>query len=153
MSVKNESNTESKPLEVKVKLFRFNPNNDEKPRYETYIVPLLHENMSILSLLVYITENIDPSLAYYYSCRQVGQVGRCGGCDILINGRGGQACVEEAPKPGDEVVIEPPLSLGFQIIKDTISSAHFMKDRDKLFIPKENTSARIRAAYEQGKRE
>ena len=132
---------------VSVKILRFDPSVDEKPRYETYTVPLVWENMSVLGLLVYITENIDPSLAYYYSCRQVGRIGRCGGCDIFVNCRGAQACVENAPKAGEEILIEPPIALGFDVIKDLVSNSHFLSDRDKFFIPTSNASHRFREAY------
>jgi len=129
----------SEERKIRVKIFRFNPVKDKEPRYETYEVPFV-EGMSILNLLNYVYENIDSSLAYYYSCR----IGRCGCCDLIVNGRAAQSCCTLA---SDNMIIEPPLNLGFKVIKDLISSDVSVGERNKLFIPNINAFHRFNKAY------
>lgn len=128
---------------VKVKIFRFDPSKDKKPRYETYEVPLV-ENMSVLSVLNYIYDKIGRSVAWLYYCRRVGATGRCGACDMFVNGRAGQACCVLA---GEEMTLEPPLVLGFEIIKDLVASGILYSERDKYSIARANTFHRVNKAY------
>jgi len=85
--------------EANVRIFRFDPSRDKESRFETYSVPLV-KDMSVLGVLVYIYENIDSSLAFYYSCR----AGRCGGCTVLVNGKATQACTRLAT---ENMTVEP----------------------------------------------
>jgi succinate dehydrogenase/fumarate reductase-like Fe-S protein len=56
--------------------------------------------MSVLGVLSYIYENLDPSLAFYFSCR-----GRkCGGCTMLVNSKAVLACDVLA---SENMTIEP----------------------------------------------
>jgi succinate dehydrogenase/fumarate reductase-like Fe-S protein len=48
----------------------------------------LQEGMSVLNALEYIGRNLDPTLAFYSSCR----IGKCMGCVLRINGERGLAC-------------------------------------------------------------
>ena len=43
----------------------------------------MREGMTVLDGLHYIKENLDPTLAWRYSCR----MGVCGSCGMLINGQ------------------------------------------------------------------
>ena len=84
---------------AEVKIFRYNPEVDSSPRYETYTV-IISEGMSIFNLLRYIEENLAPGLAFYASCR----LGLCGGCVVKVNGKNKLACLEPFT---DDVVLEP----------------------------------------------
>jgi fumarate reductase iron-sulfur subunit len=85
---------------ARVKVFRFNPEMDKKPRYESYEVPL-EEGMSVLRGLRYIYENLDGTLAYKdYFCK----TNQCGMCAMKVNGRPVFACNAKLEK---ETVIEP----------------------------------------------
>jgi len=95
---------------INVKIFRYDPSKDGKPRYQVYKVPLL-QNMSVLGVLNYIYEEQDSSLAYYASCR----FGRCGGCTLLVNGTARLACLTPA---SEEMTIEP--LPGYKVIKDLV---------------------------------
>lgn len=120
---RGEKMTEVKE-KIKVKVFRFDPSIDKEPRYVTYEVPFSkEEKMCVLSLLDYIYENLDSSLAYLSSCR----VGRCHCCDLMVNGKAVEACSELVL--GD-ITIEPPLKLGFKVIKDLIASDILLSSRD-----------------------
>ena len=56
-------------------------------RYDSYDVPF-QEKMSIFNALEYITSYLDPSLAFYTSCR----IGKCMGCTVTANGKRRLAC-------------------------------------------------------------
>lgn len=70
-----------------VKVRRFDPSKDKEAHYDTFTIPLT-ENLSVLGALVYIYENLDSSLAFYYSCRDR----KCGGCTVLVNGKAVLSC-------------------------------------------------------------
>lgn len=72
---------------VNLKIYRFNPEKNEKPYYETYVVPL-YKGMTLLDALFYIKENIDSSLSFRAYCRAA----ICGSCSILVNGHPKLAC-------------------------------------------------------------
>ncbi len=97
-------------VEAEVKISRFDPSTDVKPHLDTYKVPLT-KGMSVLGVLNYIQEKIDPSLAYYYSCRR----GRCGGCTARVNGRNTLVCNSIACR---KMIIEP--IPGLEIARDLI---------------------------------
>lgn len=74
---------------ARVRVFRFNPETDQSPRYETYEVPI-GTGKSIFNALVYINEHYDGGLAHYVSCRR----GVCAGCLVRVNGKVRRACTE-----------------------------------------------------------
>ena len=92
---------------ITAKVYRFNPNKDQRARFETYQIPY-RDGLSVMNVIQYIYEHIDPTLSHYYSCR----IGRCGGCHIFVNGRAVQSCCTRA---SDEMVIEPPHRLGLRV--------------------------------------
>lgn len=132
---------------AKVRVFRFDPLKDEKPHYQTYDVPLKYENMTALGLLLHIYENLDPSLAFMYSCCRLSEQGRCGVCDMFIGGEGAQACTYQV-KEG-EILLEPPRIIGYPVIKDLITRQFSLVDREKFFVPRTNALHRFRKTYEK----
>jgi len=73
---------------------------------DEYKIPFV-PGKSVLQVLKEINENIDPSLAFYGSCR----LGKCGLCRMLINGELRLACTTPVtgsffaePDPAGEVV-------------------------------------------------
>ena len=95
---------------VTIQILRSNPQEKESPHLETYQVPL-EEKCSVMNALTYIYENIDPSLAFYCSCR----IGKCMGCQVMVNGKAVFACT--TPVRGD-LKVEP--MHGFDVIKDLV---------------------------------
>ncbi len=89
----NESKT------VKLKVFRFDPDIDKEPRYDTYEVET-SVGYSVLNALQYIVENIDPTLSFYVSCR----IGVCLGCMVRINGKVLRSC---STMLTEDVTLEP----------------------------------------------
>lgn len=86
---------------IQVKVFRFDPSVDLEPRYQTYSVPY-EKGMSAMTALDYIYHNLDGTLAYYdhAGC----DLGICGKCTGLINGKPGLFC--QTVIEGD-VTLEP----------------------------------------------
>jgi len=86
---------------IKVRILRFNPLVDEKPYYQTYVIPQI-KGMSVLNVLDYIYDKQDSTLAYY--SHAVCGFGICGKCTLLINGKPSLACQTLA---SEDIIIEP----------------------------------------------
>jgi succinate dehydrogenase / fumarate reductase iron-sulfur subunit len=100
-------------MEVKFKIFRFNPEADEAPHYDVFTVKT-EPNNRILDCLNKIRWEQDSSLAYRMSCAH----GVCGSDGLTINGSPALAC-QKLVKDYDytrEIVIEP-LKV-FPVLKD-----------------------------------
>jgi succinate dehydrogenase/fumarate reductase iron-sulfur protein len=95
---------------VTARVLRYDPSQDEKPRYETFEVPY-EKDMRILDVLIYIQENYDNSLAFRYSCRRR----RCGTCSVLANGKPVLSCMEGVES---DMTIEPLPNL--PIVRDLV---------------------------------
>ncbi|MHA1431943.1 MAG: 2Fe-2S iron-sulfur cluster-binding protein, partial [Candidatus Freyarchaeota archaeon] len=67
---------------------------DESPHYDTFEVPL-NGPMSVQDCLLYIRENLDPSLAFFVNCR----LGFCKRCLVRVNG--------ELTEVKDDITVEP----------------------------------------------
>jgi succinate dehydrogenase/fumarate reductase-like Fe-S protein len=100
---------------IKVECLRYSKFMDSRPHYDTFEVPF-HNNISILEILEYITENLDPTLAYpmHSLCRQ----GICGKCTIRVNNKPILPCIET---PRETHIIIEPLKKE-SIVKDLVSS-------------------------------
>jgi succinate dehydrogenase / fumarate reductase, iron-sulfur subunit len=88
--------------QMKVKVFRFYPGVDLEPRFDEYLLPY-SSGATILGILRYIYENLDPTLAFrqYYCAAML-----CGCCRVTVNGERTKSCVARV-QPGATVVIEP----------------------------------------------
>jgi succinate dehydrogenase / fumarate reductase iron-sulfur subunit len=98
---------------VKLKIFRFDPQMDEKPYYRNYEVEA--DSMDrLLDCLNRIRWDQDSSLSYRWSCGH----GICGSDGMRINGICGLPCQKLARDFKEEVLIEPmPV---FRVIKDLV---------------------------------
>jgi succinate dehydrogenase/fumarate reductase iron-sulfur protein len=83
----------------KVVIFRYNPETDRQPYYETHEYPF-EPGMSVLDAATYVYENIDASFSFSYGCRN----SHCGVCGAKINGTPGLMCRENATP---EMTLEP----------------------------------------------
>ena len=66
---------------MKLEIFRYHPEKDNEPTFQTYEVPFL-KDWVILDAINYIKDEIDGTLSYRWSC----QMGVCGSCGMMING-------------------------------------------------------------------
>jgi len=100
-------------MDVKLKVFRFNPEVDKKPHYEKYAVDA-EPTDRVLDLLEYVKGNIDGTLTFRRSCAH----GVCGSDAMRINGRNRLACKVLVKELGSKITVEP--LLGLHVIKDMI---------------------------------
>lgn len=92
-----------------VKLFRFDPEVDDKPWYSEFKVP--YEGRTVLDVLLYIYQKLDSTFAFRWACGK----GYCRSCVALVNERPVLACMAPASK---YMKIEPHPK--FKIIKDLL---------------------------------
>ena len=102
-------------MEVRFKVFRFDPDRDRDPHYDAFTVDA-EPTYRILDCLNEIRWEQDPTFSYRWSCSH----GICGSDVMTINGRAGLACqrlVRDFPE-GEVIRVEP---LGFfPIVKDLV---------------------------------
>ena len=102
-------------MQVTLKVFRFNPQSDVEPHYDTFKVEA-DPNMRLLDCLNRIRWTVDSTLAFRMSCAH----GICGSDGLTINGTAALAC-QKLVKDYDytkEILIEPLKY--FDVIKDLI---------------------------------
>jgi succinate dehydrogenase / fumarate reductase iron-sulfur subunit len=101
-------------MEIKLKVFRYLPNNGNKPHYDTYIMQV-NPTDRVLDVLEQVRADSDPSLAYRRSCAH----GVCGSDAMRINGRNALACKVLVKDLGtNEITVEP--ILGLKVLRDLI---------------------------------
>jgi len=118
----------SKDGKAHVRVFRFDPGVDKKPRYESYSVPL---QGSVLDALRFIYEEYDPSLSFRFGCSGP-TYERCGACSVLVNGQPALSC-KRLLEEGMTVDPHPK----FELIKDLAVDL----DREKKQREKQSTSS------------
>ena len=101
-------------MQVTFKIFRFNPEKDKKPHYETYKVEA-DPTDRVLDLLEYVKWHHDGTLSFRRSCAH----GICGSDAMRVNGRNYLACkVLVKDLHSNKITVEP--ILGLRVIKDMI---------------------------------
>ena len=99
---------------ISFKLFRFNPELDTKPHYETYQIEAQPTDR-VLDLLEYVKNYHDGTLSFRRSCAH----GVCGSDAMRVNGRNYLACkVLVQDLHNTKITVEPVL--GMRVIKDMI---------------------------------
>jgi succinate dehydrogenase / fumarate reductase iron-sulfur subunit len=101
-------------MQVTLRIFRYNPEKDKKPHYDTFTVEA-DPTDRVLDLLEYVKNYHDGTLSFRRSCAH----GVCGSDAMRINGRNFLACkVLVKDLGGDKITVEP--MLGLKVIKDMI---------------------------------
>ncbi|MCP4725323.1 MAG: succinate dehydrogenase [bacterium] len=106
---------------INIKVFRFDPEVDDKPSFKDYTVPFI-ENMTAFDALDYIYQNLDSSLAYFDHAGCA--LGICARCHGKVNGKTGLFC--QTYIKGD-AVFEPVFRE--KVIKDLVYKITVRKDR------------------------
>jgi succinate dehydrogenase / fumarate reductase iron-sulfur subunit len=125
-------------VEVKFRIFRFNPETDKAPHYDVFTVKA-KVNDRILDCLNRIRWEKDSSLAYRMSCAH----GICGSDGVTINGLPALAC-QKLVKDYDykrEILVEP-LKF-FPVVKDLVVDMEPFFERIKAINPEKTESAPI----------
>ncbi len=101
-------------MDIRVKVFRFNPETDQRPRYDIFSVEA-DPTDRVLDILEMIRGDQDTTLAFRRSCAH----GVCGSDAMRINGRNRLACKILVRDLGtNEITIEP--LLGLKVKRDLI---------------------------------
>ncbi|MHC4989947.1 MAG: succinate dehydrogenase/fumarate reductase iron-sulfur subunit [Planctomycetota bacterium] len=66
---------------ITLEVFRYRPEEDGEPTFQTYEVPY-HTQWVVLDALNWIKDTQDGTLSYRWSCR----MGVCGSCGMMVNG-------------------------------------------------------------------
>lgn len=107
-------------MERTFRIFRFNPETDQAPRYETYTIEV-KDSWTILDALNAIKWHLDGTLGYRRSCRH----GICGSCAMMINGKNDLACEKQISSCRGTITLEP--LKGFPVLRD------LMVDQEEFF--------------------
>ncbi|HMF07215.1 MAG TPA: 2Fe-2S iron-sulfur cluster-binding protein, partial [Methylocella sp.] len=75
---------------VEFKIYRWNPDDNQNPRLDTYFVDRTDCGPMVLDGLIWIKSKIDPTLTFRRSCRE----GICGSCSMNIDGTNTLACTK-----------------------------------------------------------
>src|SRR5574343_192266 len=88
---------------LKLKIYRYDPDQDAKPYMQDVTVELKDTDKMLLDALQRIKSDVDDSLALRRSCRE----GVCGSDAMNINGRNGLACITPLPGLKEPVQLRP----------------------------------------------
>ena len=96
------------------KVYRWNPDDGQNPRVDTYEVDVGNCGPMVLDALVKIKNEMDPTLTFRRSCRE----GVCGSCSMNIDGTNTLACTKATHDVGGDVKVYPLPHL--PVVKDLI---------------------------------
>lgn len=84
-------------------IYRWDPENNENPRIDTFEIDMEECGPMILDALMKIKDEIDTSLVFRRSCRE----GICGSCSFNINGKNTLACIRKIDEFKGKIRIFP----------------------------------------------
>lgn len=116
-------------MDVTFRIFRFDPEVDDAPRYQEYRVSTEPVDR-VLDCLNRIRWEQDGTLAYRMSCAH----GVCGSDGMRINGKCALACQMLVKDYAGEVIVVEPLP-HFKVLKDLVVNMEEFFDRVKRFRP------------------
>lgn len=102
-----------KPIHFKI--YRWDPENNQKPYISTYPIDLNDCGPMVLDGLIKIKNQLDTTLTFRRSCRE----GICGSCAMNINGVNTLACIQEIAVKNKKTVKIYPLP-HLYVIKDLV---------------------------------
>ena len=104
----------------KFKIYRYDPDAGENPRYDTYEIDTEACGPMVLDALIKIKSEQDPTLTFRRSCRE----GICGSCSMNMNGKNGLACTTSIEDLKGDVRVTPLPHM--DVIKDLVPDfTHF----------------------------
>ena len=104
----------------KFKIYRYDPDLRENPRYDTFEIDLDDCGPMVLDALFKIKNEVDPTLTFRRSCRE----GICGSCSMNMNGKNGLACTTAIDDLKGEIRITPLPHM--EVVKDLVPDfTHF----------------------------
>ncbi|MGA1847432.1 succinate dehydrogenase iron-sulfur subunit [Deferribacter abyssi] len=100
---------------VTFEIFRYDPEKDKEPYYQSYKVEIRRKGMLILEGLNQIKWEQDPTLAFRRSCRE----GVCGSDGINVNGVNMLSCITKIEDLGTDHIVIQPLP-GMPVMRDLV---------------------------------
>ena len=100
-------------MQVELKILRYDPERDEKPRWERYVVEADPMDR-VLDVLTTVKLHHDGTLTFRRSCAH----GVCGSDAMLINGRNRLACKIRVDQLGRKISVAP--LPGLPVVKDLV---------------------------------
>lgn len=101
-------------------IYRWDPDNDDNPRVDTYEVDLDTCGPMVLDAIIKIKDEIDSTLSFRRSCRE----GICGSCAMNIDGLNTLACTKAIDDIEGDVRVYPLPHM--KVVKDLIPDmTHF----------------------------
>lgn len=100
---------------VTFEIFRYDPEKDKEPYYQTYKVEIRRPGMLILEGLNQIKWEQDPTLSFRRSCRE----GVCGSDGINVNGVNMLSCITKIEDLGTDHLVIQPLP-GMPVMRDLV---------------------------------
>jgi len=85
------------------RVYRYDPDNGDNPRVDSYEIDLDKCGPMVLDAIIYIKNEVDPTLAFRRSCRE----GICGSCAMNIDGTNTLACTKATESIKGDVKIYP----------------------------------------------
>ena len=95
-------------------VYRWNPDDGENPRMDTFEVDLETTGPMVLDALIKIKNEMDPSLTFRRSCRE----GVCGSCAMNIGGLNTLACTIAIEDIKGDITVAPLPHM--QVVKDLV---------------------------------
>jgi succinate dehydrogenase / fumarate reductase, iron-sulfur subunit len=89
--------------EREFRVYRWNPDDGRNPRVDTYYADTGDCGPMVLDALLWIKNNVDPTLTFRRSCRE----GICGSCAMNIDGTNTLACTKPIEDVKGDVKIYP----------------------------------------------
>jgi fumarate reductase iron-sulfur subunit len=99
---------------VSLEVFRYRPDQEDKPTFQTYEVPY-KEDWVVLDALNHVKDTIDGTLSYRWSCR----MGVCGSCGMMVNGEPKLTCSAFLRDYYPDPIRVEPLTY-FPVIRDLV---------------------------------
>jgi len=96
------------------KIYRWNPDDGETPRLDSYEIDLADCGPMVLDALIKIKNEVDATLTFRRSCRE----GVCGSCAMNIDGTNTLACTKYISEIAGEVKIYPLPHM--EVVKDLV---------------------------------
>jgi succinate dehydrogenase / fumarate reductase iron-sulfur subunit len=102
------------------RVYRWDPDSGENPRVDSYEIDVEKCGPMILDALIYIKNDIDPTLTFRRSCRE----GICGSCSMNIGGTNTLACIKGIDEYKGDISVYPLPHM--QVKKDLVPDmTHF----------------------------
>lgn len=101
-------------------IYRWDPDSGETPRVDSYHIDLDKCGPMVLDAIIYIKNEVDPTVTFRRSCRE----GICGSCAMNIDGTNTLACTKPIDDVAGPVKIYPLPHM--QVVKDLVPDlTHF----------------------------